>query len=303
MGEPAIRVDEVFEDPIAIRSLVERGGPYRPMASYLPQHATSRGRGIMPWFRGTWAAHGTTLVDGADVILKNRHFAEAASRLFGGVEVTPNAVVVNVNAPMPAGAVHVDIPSFRGADRDRYPIQLLQAMGTSGLFEAWRIVEAGAVVWFYDGPGGAYDYWPEGLNGPMRSEFPPFINRALVADNDRMYHRIGWIGDPAPTVPAINTNSEIAHMVGTGWVIRDGGRVSTTYPDAQVRISILWKARIELREVEKVGELTPDRIQDIFAKDLEARGIRVSKPPTPLSDQTWLDAVHATYYPVIDLKS
>jgi hypothetical protein len=36
---------------------------------------------------------------------------------------------------MPAGAIHVDIPSFRGAGRDRYPIVLLQAMGASGLFE------------------------------------------------------------------------------------------------------------------------------------------------------------------------
>ncbi len=49
--------------------------------------------------------------------------------------VTPATVVVNVNAPMPAGAIHVDIPSFRGAGRDRYPIVLLQAMGASGLFE------------------------------------------------------------------------------------------------------------------------------------------------------------------------
>jgi hypothetical protein len=162
------------------------------MASYLPVSATRGattpdGR-ILPWFRGTWAANGQALVDGAEVILENPRFREAASRLFDTTEVTPNTVVVNVNAPMPAGAVHVDIPSFRGATRDRYPIQLLQAMGSSCLFEPWRIVEAGAVVWFYDGPGGAYDYWPEGLSGPMRSECPPFSNRALVADIDRN----GW---------------------------------------------------------------------------------------------------------------
>ena len=64
-----------------------------------------------------------------------------------------------------------------------------------GCFEPWR-VEMGAVVWFCEGPGGHYDYWPDGLSGPMRSERPP-SNRALVADNDRMSHRIGWIGEPA----------------------------------------------------------------------------------------------------------
>ena len=68
-------------------------------------------------------------------------------------------------------------------------------MGTSGLFEPWRIVEAGVVTWFYDGPGGAYDYWPQGLDGPMRSERPPYWNTSLAADNDRMYHRIGEVGE------------------------------------------------------------------------------------------------------------
>ena len=66
---------------------------------------------------------------------------------------------------MRAGAIHQDIPAFRGAGRDRYPLTLLQAMGASGLFESWRIVEVGAVSWFYAGDGGAYDYWPDGLDG------------------------------------------------------------------------------------------------------------------------------------------
>ena len=38
-----------------------------------------------------------------------------------------NTIAVNANAPMPAGGIPVDIPSLRGATRDRYPIQLLQA--------------------------------------------------------------------------------------------------------------------------------------------------------------------------------
>jgi hypothetical protein len=142
----AIRIDKVFEEPLAVRALVERHGPYRALASYLPVsatrgvHATVGDGGTLPWFRGTWAANGRPLVDGAKLILENPRFREAASRLFDTAEVTPNTVVVNINAPMPAGAIHVDIPSFRGATRDRYPIQLLQAMGSSSLFEPWRIV-------------------------------------------------------------------------------------------------------------------------------------------------------------------
>jgi hypothetical protein len=150
------------------------------------------------------------------------------------------------------------------------------------------LIEAGAVVWFYDGPGSAYDYWPQGLSGPMRSEHPPFTNRALVADNDRMYHRIGWIGDASPIIPTITPNSQIEHIAGSGWVISDGGRTVQRYNDEQIRISILWKARFEPAGGGRDGEespLTYGRIEQIFTVDLNSRGIRM---PARASDQAWV---------------
>jgi hypothetical protein len=307
----AIRIENAFDDPFAVRALVERHGPYRAMASYLPvsatrgEQATTVQGGVLPWFRGTWAANGWPLVKGADLILENAHFREAASQLFNGAEVPPSAIVVNVNAPMPPGAIHIDIPSFRGATRDRHSIQLLQAMGSSGLFEGWRVIEAGAVVWFYEGPGGEYDYWPEGLGAPMQSERHPLTNRALVADNDRMYHRIGWIGDPAAKIPAISPGAEITHVSGTGWVIRDEGREIHLYSDKQIRISILWKGRAEptngIDDYNENAPLTPERIVRIFRSDLLSRGIRTPDRTSTLSDQTWLDLVHSSYYSPVNL--
>ena len=88
-------------------------------------------------------------------------------------------------------------------------MDFLIAMGRSGLFEAWRIVRAGVVAWFYEGMGGAFEYWPEGLGGPMLSEQPPFRNVALMADNDQTYHRIGPIGDPNAESPRISTAAHI----------------------------------------------------------------------------------------------
>ena len=302
-----IRIDAAFDDPFAIRSLVERHGPYPNIASYLPASATraageSESEASLPWFRGNWAVNGRSLVDGAESILYNAPFIEAAARLFDTPKVTPTTVVVNVNAPMAPGAVHLDIPSFRGANRDRYPLRLLQAMGTSGLFEAWRVVEAGAITWFYDGPGGAYDYWPEGLNGPMHSEHPPFHNVALVADNDRMYHRIGWVGDPAATAPTISARAEIQHVEG-GWVISDDGVSTAQYDDEQIRISVLWKAQVHPFDATDalVGALSPDRIVEIIVADLHARGVDAAVPTSPLSDEAWIDLVHATYYPSISV--
>jgi hypothetical protein len=86
--------------------------------------------------------------------------------------------------------------------------------GASGLFEEWRVAEAGGVFWSYQGRGGAYGYWPDGLDGPMRSEYPPFANSALVGDNNRMYHRIGWIGDPAATPPVLSAAAQISRHAG-----------------------------------------------------------------------------------------
>ena len=305
----AIRIDKAFDDPSAVRAFVERQGPYRAMASYLPVSATRDEReatGALPWFRGTWAANGRALVEGAQFILENPGFLEAASRLFDRAEVTPSTIAVNVNAPMPAGGVHVDIPSFRGATRDRYPIQLLQAMASSGLFEPWHVVEAGAVVWFYEGEGGQYDYWPDGLSGPMRSERQPLTNRALVADNDRMYHRIGRVGEPNANVPAISPGAQIAHVPGTGWVINDDGREIQRYPDKQIRISILWKGRVRPASAVKGNEqslpLTPEAILQIFLSDLVSRGVSIPTSGSPLFDQAWLDIVHSTYYSPIELQ-
>jgi hypothetical protein len=296
-----IRVEAVFDDPGAIRRLVERNGPYRTMASFLPDSAVrgrraTAGEGVPPHFRATWAAGGRTLVDGAEVVLRNPRLLRAASRLFDA-EVIPRTVAVNVSAAMAASAIHVDVPSFQGADRDRYPMQLLQAMAASGLFEEWRVAEAGAVFWSYQGRGGAYDYWPEGLDGPMHSELPPFTNSALVADNNRMYHRIGWIGDPAAVPPVLSAAAQISHDADGGWIISDPGRSTVRHDDRDIRISILWKAQVcPGPQSGAAAPLTPELIAEIISADLTRRGVREPRRVLPLSDQGWLDLVHSTYY-------
>jgi hypothetical protein len=295
-----IRVDGVFDDPGAIRRLVELGGPYRTMASFLPDSAVrgrraTAGEGVPPHFRATWAAGGRALVNGAEVILRNPRLLRAACQLFDA-EVLPNTVAVNVSAPMPAGAIHVDVPSFRGADRDGYPMQLLQAMAASGLFEDWRVAEAGAVFWSYQGRGGAYDYWPDGLDGPMRSEHSPFANSALVADNNRMYHRIGWIGDPAAAPGVLSAAAQISHHAGGGWIINDAGTSPVRYDDHDIRISILWKAQVRPGRESAAAPLTPELITEIISADLTRRGIQAPRLVPSVSDKGWLDLVHSAYY-------
>jgi hypothetical protein len=296
-----IRIDGAFDDPGVIRRLVQRNGPYQTMASYLPAAAVrgrqaTAGEGVPPHFRATWAAGGRPLAAGAEVILHNPRLLRAAAQLFDA-EVIPNTVAVNVNAPMPAGAIHIDVPSFRGADRDRYPMQLLQAMAASELFEDWRVAEAGAVWWSYQGRGGAYDYWPDGLGGPMRSEHAPFTNSALVADNNRMYHRIGQIGDPADIPPVLSAAAQISPHADDGWDITDTGTSPACYDDRDIRISILWKAQVRPRPGSGGGApLTPELITEIISADLIRRGVQAPGQVASLSDQGWLDLVHSAYY-------
>jgi hypothetical protein len=287
-----IRIEPAFDDPELVRAMFERHAPYRTMAGYLP--IESREGTSLPWFRGNWAANGEPLVAGAEKILHNQRFIDAARAFFGGSSVRPTFIVVNVNAPMPAGSTHVDIPTFRGATRDQCPLRFLVCMGQSGLFERWRVVQAGALTWFYDGPGGNFEYWPEGLSGPMFVERPPFGNVAIMADNDRVYHRIGRVGEPDAKPPGITSAAEIRPVGRAAWKIVENGETRATFPSSAIRFSILWKA---IRESEAHSEvLTLDRVMSVFIADLRRRSIDFRIPADPLSDNEWMSLLDRIYY-------
>jgi hypothetical protein len=287
-----IRVEPAFDEPGFLRTMFERHAPYRTMAGYLP--IKSMGETALPWFRGTWAANGESLVDGAERILHNRRFLDAARAFFDGSAMRPTFIVINVNAPMPAGPVHVDVPTFRGATRDEFPLAFLVAMGNSRLFENWRVIQAGALTWLYDGVGGNFEYWPEGLSGPTYTERPPFGNYAIMADNDRVYHRIGRVGGPDENVVSMTSAAEIRPAGGRTWEIVENGETRAMYPTSAIRFSLLWKA---IRESEADSEhLGLDQVMTIFIGDLRRRGIDFSVPSDPLSDGEWMALLDRTYY-------
>ncbi|MGC1299617.1 MAG: hypothetical protein WA869_31710 [Alloacidobacterium sp.] len=294
-----VRIEPAFADREQIRAMFERHAPYRALAAYSPEGLENETREearrpVLPWFRGDWALGGEPLVDGADLILHNKNFLEAARTVFGTSLVYPEFVAVNINGPMPAGRTHVDNPSFYGATRVGYPLPLLRVMGSSGLFESWRVVRASTLSWFYDGTGGNFDYWPEGIDGPMSSEPSPFGNVALCADTDRIYHRIGPIGNGNGELPRMSASAEI-HPDGEGnWTILENGEVRAIYPSHAIRFSVLWKA--EVQDTESISDnLTLDRTMSIFLADLHHRGIDFTVPSDPLSDTAWILLLQRTY--------
>jgi hypothetical protein len=301
-----IRIEPAFADRELVRQLFYDCSPYPALGVYVPDGVDADAAGkatttsVMPWFRGNWAMGGKPLVDGAEAILGNPSFIKAAETAFGTRIVRPRTIAVNVAAPMPAGAPHVDIPSFRGATREHYPLRFLAAMGESRLFERWRVVEAGAIAWFYDGPGGSFDYWPDGLNGPMRTEAAPFGDVAIIADNDRMYHRIGEVGSNASNCPAIGPGAQIQASHRGEWTITDQGRSVASYPPGQVRLSVLWKAEVFADDAAEkqanADRLSLDRVMETFETDLRKRGVGFIAPSDPLTSEDWLATLRGAYY-------
>lgn len=301
-----VRIEPAFDDRETVRSLFYGCSPYPVLGVYVPDGVDdaagckTEANSVMPWFRGNWATGGCVLVSGAERILNNPRFLEAAKAAFGAQIVRPRTIVVNLAAPMSAGAPHVDIPSFRGATREHYPLRFLAAMGESRLFERWRVVEAGAIAWFYDGPGGEFNYWPDGLHGTMSAETPPFANVAIVADNDRMYHRIGEVGAPGTSRPLVGPTAQIRASDGGDWVIVDNGQSVATYSPGEVRLSVLWKAEVfadDAAERQATSDrLSLDHVMEILTNDLRCRGIEFVEPGDPLKSEEWIAALRGAYY-------
>jgi hypothetical protein len=296
-----VRVEPAFDDRESVRELFHRHAPYLAAAAYLPDGSDDTGEprpidAVLPWFRGTWALGGEARVTGVEPLLRNPRFIAAAQAMFPHARIVPKTVVVNVNAPMPAGVPHVDVPSFHGATRESFALRLLIAMGASGLFEQWRVVEAGAISWFYAGPGGAFDYWPEGPHGPMLTERPPFGNLAIIADNDRMYHRIGQIGDVAAPLPRMSA-AAVIRPADAGWEIIENEALRARYPQEAVRLSVLWKAEAVCKEQRAAcgDDLNPSRIVELLQCDLHRRGMAITLPEDPLADVEWIAAVYGIY--------
>jgi hypothetical protein len=311
MASTAVRIKPAWDDPAVVVDSVRAAGPFWPLANYAASDAEMAALGreaaqfTPPWFRQDFAREAQALVAGAELILGNERFADAARELGGGPDavVRPQAVYVNIMGPTPfAFPPHLDIPAFRGFTRATQPVWLLKTMKTSGLFEAWRTKIATGVSWFYDGIGGDFHYWPDGPDGPVAIERSPFANVSVLADNEFTFHGVAPLGPPDAAMPeGLNRESRLVRN-GPGWDVRDGqGAQQAHFDDDEVRITVSWKADVFTSAAEALahdrGEdpLTLDTVVELFQKDLAARGIDVPEPTEPLSDQSWIGALASSY--------
>lgn len=300
----AVRIEPAWDDAAAIVRVIRSISELWPIARYAASEeelaATGAGKPstyVPPWFRSDVALEGAVLVPGAEQILHNDRFVEAARTVFGAdAAIRPTTVYVNVMLPSVVPFVpHLDVPAFRGFTRRDHPIWLLKTMLESGLFEAWQVKLATAVSWFYAGPGGAFHYWPDGQEGDEVVLEPPFENVAVLADNERTYHGVGPVGTDRELVRGLTRNSALRRIDG-GWQMVEAGELLGTGTDDEVRLTVSWKAEITNPD-DATDALTIDHVVDSFRRDLHDRGADVPVPDDPHRDPAWIQALGGAYPP------
>ncbi|MFW2390058.1 MAG: hypothetical protein ACN4G0_17105 [Polyangiales bacterium] len=308
-----IVIDRVLPEPGLVRELLIRGAPYWTVQRYVKNlsemaalsNAGKRGRRdrpmfIAPWFRGDWA-YETPLVDGVEVFLDHEAFCRAAEQIYDSALVVPQIVYANLNPPIArVDPGHVDIPTFRGIDRSRYPVWLLATMLKSGLFERWYVPSVTAVSWYYEGEGGGFTYWPDGLDAPPICR-PCISNSAVVGDNDYMFHRVEAVGPDERTLPKGLTLESQLCWVGDAWEVVEQGEVRARYAFEDVRVSVSWKAQVFTDTEQRAlfqnhrDDLTLEQVVETFVEDLATKGTALEPPSSPLDDRNFIDTLNVAY--------
>ncbi|MCP3913562.1 MAG: hypothetical protein GY713_21760 [Actinomycetia bacterium] len=292
-------LERAFEDPGPVLELLDKGAPYRTLAAVHREPASTP---AAPWFRNFWALGGKVLFPGADDVFHNPRYTERAKELFGAQVVSPLAMMTNLNAPGPDSPPHLDLPFFRGAHQREVPSWMLAPMGYSGLFHHWAIPVASVITWFYDGPGGEFEYWPDGFDQPSLRVSELAANQAVMADNEYTYHRVCQVGAaedfrPHNRVPY----SATLELDDDQWVIRDEGVDLARYQRGEIRMSVLWKAYCFADQAQAdaftsgADSLTPAQIVDLFQADLRHRGKSIDPPENLDGEDAWSHAIRETY--------
>ncbi|WP_419924927.1 hypothetical protein [Candidatus Poriferisocius sp.] len=305
LPRPPVIMQEALEDPDVLLGILERQSPH-PLTLAGAEFAESRaalragaktgdvppfvqvvnGQPLVPpVFRTTWGAE-EQAVEGAETIVNNPRFIEAARQLYGAEVVRPYFTYVNINAPSGQYARHTDIPAFRGVGRDTYPTWLLNCMMHSGCFDRWRVRIATAVCWYYEGAGGEFSYWPEGWDGDMVTVDPP-ANYGVMGDNDYMPHRVEPIGSEADYAN-YGLEATIALTPDRQWVIEEPANEPVRLGFDEVRVSLSWKAFVfaDAQEAEvydrHLDDLDEATLIATLAEDCAQRGVDLPDGPDAL---------------------
>lgn len=239
------------------------------------------------YFRETYAYGDEIHAPGIEPFLRFEGFLEAAREIFDRPVIEPAIVFANILLPGQELALHTDVPEFRGISRKLHPQWLCVVMHHSGLFDRWRMPIATAVSWYQDARGGAFAFYPDGVDAPAVAQ-PVRFNTAVILDTDSVFHGVDRVASDTTEAPPFKPGMRV-HSLGEGsgrWEVRDGETPIGTYDWDEMRFSVSWKAYCFRTEEERdswrsgTDDLSVDLVLDTLEDDLRARGrIRDDRPP------------------------
>ena len=200
--------------------VVRKHGPWRPILAEnftTPEEVIAATSGPLPegveptWdivltpvFRGYLARQGVCFHPELEDCYYNSRFLELVRNYWGARYAEPETFLFNIQGPSPIGGPpHLDGTVFRGMTMENTPIWLLMTMAKSCLFRAWQAKKGQVIAWYYRGRiGGGFNCWPDGPRGEPMQINGAMWGRAVVVENERMFHHgqaCGPVAERKPT--------------------------------------------------------------------------------------------------------
>jgi hypothetical protein len=263
---------------------------------------------LSPVFRGYFAQGSTVLHPEIEDCFFNKQFLDLVRGYWGAAYATPENMLFNIQGPCTGGgSPHVDATRFRGISMHNTPIWLMNTMVKTGLFERWRAKKAQVITWYYKGRiGGGFTYWPDGPHAEPRQIPAPMWGRAVVVENEMMFHTAEACGPSAMRKPAglaVNSLMEADPENPGAWRITTDGEVIQRVPEEEFRFLVHWGADIFMdfaelkRSLDHTDDLTHEQVFDMLIADLRARGETFEVPSDPLTDPRFIGLLTRVYDP------
>lgn len=256
--------------------------------------------------RGYLAKYGACLYPEIEDLFHNTKFLNLVRDYWGADYAIPENMLFNISGPAASSDPgHIDATDFRGVGQKNAPIWLMNTMTKSGLFRHWQKKKAQIVGWFYSGSiGGGFTYWPDGPQGQPARIVQPMWNRAVVVENEMMFHRAepnGPVDQRKPEGLALNSLFSADPDTVDDWQLSTDGKVIQKVPAREARLLVHWGADIfmdmdELKTVmEHKDDIGLDQVFDIFIKDLRAKGHSFEIPSDPVRDTSFIRLLTSVY--------
>lgn len=263
---------------------------------------------LSPVFRGYYAKGQLATRPEIEDCFYNSKFLDLARGYWGAKYARPESMLFNIQGPSQGtDSPHLDATRYRGISMNNSPIWLMNMMTKTGLFERWRQKKAQVIAWYYQGKiGGGFTFWPDGPQGEPSQIHAPMWGRAVVVENEMLFHTAQSNGPTAMRKPAglaINSMMGPDPDSADGWQITTDGKVIQKIPAQEFRFLVHWGCEIFMDDKElelsldQSDDLSHDIVFDMIVADLRARGETFEMPSEPLTDQKFIGLMTRVYDP------